>query len=233
MRIAVLSDIHSNLQALTQAFEVIDASNVDKIYCLGDIVGYGANPNECIDLIRQRARAVVRGNHDMAIADVELSKRLSKPGRAACEWTRKTLTEENYQYLSSLPFLLARQEFTLVHASPLTPERWIYVHSLDVAGKQFKAFSTPICFIGHTHVPAVCGEDLHTFEYKHGSRCIINVGSIGQPRDMNPKLSFGIMDFATGEYQNVRAEYDINAAAAAIRAAKLPGILAKRLFNGM
>jgi putative phosphoesterase len=233
MRIAVLSDIHSNIQALTRAFEIIDESNIDKVYCLGDIVGYGGNPNECIELIRKRARAVVRGNHDQAIIDADLARSLPRPGRAACEWTRKHLSQENLQYLTSLPLTLVRSSFTLAHASPLHPNEWTYVMSLEVAEEQFKAFTTQVCFIGHTHVPAVCCEDMKTFEYRKSLRCLINVGSVGQPRDLNTRLSFGILDFDKGEYENVRADYDIEGASKAIRAAGLPRILGKRLFNGM
>jgi diadenosine tetraphosphatase ApaH/serine/threonine PP2A family protein phosphatase len=232
MRIAILSDIHSNLQALTKALEEIDAASVDSLYCLGDVVGYGGNPNECLDLIRRLASHVVRGNHDHAAIDEEIAEGFSRSGRKAATWTRKTLTDENLEYISALPMKLDLPPCTLVHASPLQPERWTYVLSLDVAKKQFPAFSEELCFIGHTHVPAVCGEDMRTFEFHKGPRMLVNPGSVGQPRDGNPRLSFGLLDTGTWEYSNIRSDYDIDGAAKAIRDAGLPDVLARRLFEG-
>ncbi len=233
MRIAILSDIHSNLQALNRALEVIDRSSIDTIYCLGDTVGYGGNPNECLELIQRRAAAVIRGNHDQAAIDLTASKYFSRTGRIAAEWTRKNLTPENQTFLASLPFRLDKDVCTLVHASPLRPDDWEYVLSLEIAEMQFASFTAPICFIGHTHIPVVCGEDLQTFVFQKGQRFLVNVGSVGQPRDGNPELSFGILDTDTWEYQNVRTAYDIEGAAKAIRDASLPDVLARRLFEGI
>ena len=232
MRIAILSDIHSNLPALEAALSVVDASKVDAIYCLGDIVGYGASPNECLEIIRARATVVIRGNHDHAIVDPKLARFFSKSGRTASEWTRKKLAQENMDFIASLPFRHQTDICTLVHASPMEPEAWEYVLSLDVAEEQFTAFTTPVCFIGHTHIPIVCGEDLRTFSFRKGVRMLVNVGSVGQPRDGNPQLSFGILDTDKWEYRNIREGYDIEAAAKKIKEAGLPDVLARRLFEG-
>ena len=232
MRIAVISDIHSNLQALQAAFSIIDAAHTDAVYCLGDIVGYGASPNECLDLVRSRSSIVLRGNHDHAIIDPELTKTFSKPGRKASEWTRKHITPKNLEYLTSLPFRADTEICTLAHSSPLGPEEWRYVVSLDIAQDQFTAFSAPLCFIGHTHIPVVCGEDLRTFTFRRGIRMLINVGSVGQPRDGNPQLSFGMFNSETWEYTNVRSDYDIDGAAKAIKDAGLPTVLGNRLYEG-
>ncbi len=232
MRIAVISDIHSNIQALTQALSIIDERQVDKIYCLGDIVGYGGNPNECLDLIRERASLCILGNHDLASIDPANAEFFSRPGRIAIEWTHSVLTPDNANFLSSLPYTASIDICTLVHASPLDPEQWQYVLSLQVAKMQFPAFPTQLCFIGHTHVPAVCGEDLKTFVLKKEKRFLINVGSVGQPRDGNPQLSFGLLDTGTWKYENVRASYDIDKAAQAIRSMGLPSTLAARLYQG-
>lgn len=232
MRVAILSDIHSNLQALTKAFSIIDRSRIDKVYCLGDVVGYGGNPNECIALIRSRAKHCVLGNHDLASLDTSQANYFTKPGRIAAAWTQKTLTSENSDFLSSLPYSIQTEDFTLVHASPLEPQIWEYVLSLQIAKKQFQAFTTQLCFIGHTHVPSVCGENLRTFSFKKDMRFLINVGSIGQPRDGNPQLSFGIFDTETWAYQNIRSNYDIQAASKAILDRGLPSVLANRLFQG-
>lgn len=232
MRVAILSDIHSNLQALTAALAIIDRMQIDEIYCLGDIVGYGANPNECIDLIRSRAKGCVLGNHDLAALDPSHARYFTKPGRISARWTHKVLTKENLAYLSSLPYRIDCEHYTLVHSSPSKPEAWEYVLSLEMAARQFPAFSTPLCFIGHTHVPFICGEDLRTYSFKRGLRFLLNVGSVGQPRDGNPQLCFGILDLGDWTYKNVRADYDIHGASKAITDANLPSILASRLFLG-
>jgi diadenosine tetraphosphatase ApaH/serine/threonine PP2A family protein phosphatase len=232
MRVAIISDIHSNLQALTQALAAIDERGVDKIYCLGDIVGYGGNPNECVELVRRRSAICVLGNHELAALDSIQSEFFSRPGRIAIEWTRSVLTQENLAFLSSLPYRASAEVFTLAHASPLDPDQWQYVLSLQVAKLQFPAFSTQICFIGHTHVPAICGEDLKTFVLKNHKRFLINVGSVGQPRDGNPQLSFGLFDTDAWKYDNVRVNYDIDKAAMAIRSQGLPSTLAARLYQG-
>lgn len=233
MRIAILSDIHSNLQALTRAFSIIDQEMIDEIYCLGDIVGYGGNPNECVQIIRQRAIKCVLGNHDLAAVKPTESSYFTKPGRIAAEWTNIVLTAENREFLNSLPYLGQTNICTIVHASPHRPEAWEYVMSLDSASSQFNHFEKEVCFIGHTHVPFICGEDLKTFDFQKGKRFLINVGSVGQPRDHNPQLSFGIFDSEAWTYENVRLSYDVASAADAIRKNGLPRFLADRLFKGV
>ena len=233
MRIAVISDIHSNLPALESALNFARTLHIEAVYCLGDIVGYGAHPNECVEIIRREAAYVVRGNHDQATFDPGMLDSFSKTGRSSAEWTREHLSTENIEYLASLPMRLEVEQCTLAHASPSDPQRWEYVLSLDVAERQFDQFTTPLCFIGHTHYPMVCGEDLETFDFKRGQRFLINVGSVGQPRDHNPQLSFGVIDTATWEYRNYRLDYDAAKAAKAIRAAGLPRFFAKRLLQGV
>jgi len=233
MRIAIISDIHSNLEALTEALKVIDEKKVDLIYCLGDIVGYGASPNECVDLVRKNAAEVVMGNHDMAAIDPVQADYFTKPGKIAAEWTHKTLTKDNLDFLMRLSYKREDGTCTLAHASPKDPHDWQYVLSPEIAREQFPHFKTPLCFIGHTHVPVVAGEDLKTFDFKKNMRFIINVGSVGQPRDGNPKLSFGLFDTHEWSYENIRIEYDIKGAAEKIKAAGLPSVLAGRLFQGL
>jgi predicted phosphodiesterase len=233
MRVAILSDIHSNLQALTKALALIDRAKVDELYCLGDIVGYGGNPNECVDLVRTHATLCVLGNHDLAATDTSHAHYFTKPGRLAAEWTHRVLTPGNMEFLSSLPYKLQSEYFTLVHASPLEPQQWEYVLSLQIAQKQFAAFTSEICFLGHTHVPSICGENLRTFSFKKNMRFLINVGSVGQPRDGNPQLSFGIFDTESWSYKNIRADYDISGASQAIMEHRLPLSLASRLNQGL
>jgi predicted phosphodiesterase len=232
MRIALLSDIHSNLPALSKALELVEAKGADEIWCLGDIVGYGAHPNECVQLIAERSVRCVLGNHDQAVAFPEEPRFLPWEGKVAAEWTSTVLTEQSQRFLRSLPLIDSSDTSTIVHASPSTPSSWTYVSSLALAQEQFPRFATPLCFIGHTHVPSVCGDDLKTFSFKPGHRFLINVGSVGQPRDGNPHLSFGLLDTKAWSYQNIRADYDVNAAASAIIQKGLPRRLAERLFVG-
>lgn len=233
MRIAIISDIHSNLPALVKALSLIDEMKVTEIYCLGDIVGYGANPNECLRLVRSRVSKCVLGNHDLAALNTTEAKYFTRPGQITAEWTNSILTDENAKYLSTLPYRLELDPLTLVHANPEAPEHWEYVTSLKNAKPQFESFVTKLCFIGHSHIPFICGEDLSTFSFKKGVRFIINVGSIGQPRDGNPQLSFGLLDTTRWTYENIRADYDVQGAAQAILDNGLPRSLAQRLFNGV
>ena len=232
MRIAILSDIHANLPALTKALDLIKVKGADEIWCLGDIVGYGAEPNECVQLIAELSKRCVLGNHDQAVAFLDKPRFLPWVGKVAAEWTSSVLTEQNRGFLRGLPLIDTTEACTLVHASPSSPSSWIYISSLARAHEQFSHFNTLICFIGHTHVPSVCGDDLKTFSFKAGRRFLINVGSVGQPRDGNPHLSFGLLDTKVWSYQIIRAEYDIESAASAILRKGLPRSLADRLYAG-
>jgi predicted phosphodiesterase len=232
MRFAILSDIHSNFPALSRAISIIDTLRIDHIYCLGDIVGYGAQPNHCVSLIRERAAFSVMGNHDLSALNPKEARYFNIDGRVAIEWTHRILTEENAAYLASLPYMHKTKLFTLVHASPKNPQQWNYVISVESAGQQFPHFSTQYCFIGHSHIPNVCGEDLETFSFVKGKRFLINVGSVGQPRDGNPMLSFGVLDTDVWSFEIIRSEYDIAQTARAIMDAGLPSFLADRLFKG-
>ncbi|MBI4548196.1 MAG: metallophosphoesterase family protein [Ignavibacteriae bacterium] len=233
MRISILSDIHSNYEALVKALSLADQLRTDEIYCLGDIVGYGGSPNECVHLIQKRASKCVIGNHDLAAVDTSHARCFTKHGTVAAEWTHKILTKENLDYLSSLPYTSELELLTLVHANPAKPQDWGYISSLEDALPQFAHFKTPLCFIGHSHIPFVCGEDLKTLYFKKDLRFIINVGSVGQPRDGNPQLSFGILDTETRTYENIRSDYDVASAAQTIIDHGLPRFLADRLFLGV
>jgi diadenosine tetraphosphatase ApaH/serine/threonine PP2A family protein phosphatase len=235
MRVAIISDIHSNLEALQKAFEIIDEKNIDEIVCLGDLVGYGANPNECVDLTRKRASCVLLGNHDQAAFDLSQTEHFNRHARTAAYWTNQTLTQENLEYLKALPFQRVIGDLTFVHASPKDPDQWEYIFSAHEAKINFESFQTRICFVGHTHIPGIFPEDLKVQKsvVTRESRYIVNVGSIGQPRDGNWKLSFGVFDTSSWTYQLIRSEYDVQAASAKIVAADLPRFLADRLLVGI
>lgn len=233
MRLAIISDIHSNLEALTKALELIDRESVQEVVCLGDIVGYGANPNECVDLVRNRCSIVLRGNHDAAAVDPVNAESFTKNARIAAEWTRQQLTDDNKQFLERLPYTSTRDTILFVHASPYQPEAWFYVLSEEDLDVAFQSFTEQICFIGHSHFPGIFSEDGPAKAVNRGARFLVNVGSIGQPRDGNSKLSFGIFDTDIWNYRNVRSEYPIQLAAEKILKAGLPRALSDRLALGM
>lgn len=232
MRIAILSDIHSNLEALTRAVEVTDTLKVDEIVCLGDVVGYGANPNECLAIIRDKCKTVLLGNHDLAAVDLKVAEGFTPNARIAAEWTHKALTSENRAYLQRLPYTASRGDILLVHASPSEPEEWNYIISVFDAFEAFRAFSEKICFVGHSHIPGIFSETGRALMVKPEGRFLVNVGSVGQPRDGNPQLSFGVFETEGWTYENIREEYDIEKASTKIRDAGLPRGLADRLFVG-
>ena len=233
MRIAIISDIHSNLEALMKALEIIDRRSVDKIICLGDVVGYGANPNECIELIRQRCDIVIRGNHEEAVLDVTGAEHFTKNARSAILWTLHEITKENLEYLRSLSLVHRSDNALFVHASPCDPAEWNYIFEEDTAAGTFTCFPEPLCFIGHTHIPAIFSTNGNALGITKDDRFLVNVGSVGQPRDRNTQLSFGLLDADSWTYENIRAPYDIETAARKILNTDLPARLGQRLFMGV
>jgi predicted phosphodiesterase len=233
MRIAIISDIHSNLEALNSAFETIDGQSVDDIVCLGDIVGYGADPNECLSLIRSRCSIILQGNHDAAAVDLSVANQFTLNAQLSAIWTFGALLPENKDFLRNLPQMKPRGDILFSHASPFEPEEWHYVISEFDTREAFQAFTERICFIGHSHIPVIFSERGRIPAIAQPGRFIVNVGSIGQPRDGNPNLSFGIFDTDLWSYQNMRVGYDVDTAAEKIRKAGLPRALAERLYQGM
>jgi len=233
MRLAIISDIHSNLQALEKTLEVIRERKVDEIVCLGDIVGYGANPNECVRLVQDHCTTVLLGNHDLAALEPSVAEQFTANARIAALWTSEHLQPEHKDFLGTLPYVAARQDVFLVHSSPYEPEEWHYIFSTAEARSMFDHFSEQICFVGHSHVPGVYAERSGDGHITRNERFIVNVGSVGQPRDGNPRLSFGILDTDRWEYDNVRMSYDIDAASNEILKAGLPRLLGERLYVGM
>jgi diadenosine tetraphosphatase ApaH/serine/threonine PP2A family protein phosphatase len=232
-RFAVISDIHSNLEALTKTFEIIDRQHIEEIVCIGDIVGYGADPNGCIEMVRQRCNVVIKGNHDDAVGNIPLSDNFTEHARSAILWTRQQLSAENSEYLGTLPISHIKDDVLFVHASPCHPEVWKYIFQEDDAEKAFQCFSEPVCFIGHTHIPAIFSPAGRVYKLKSGERYIINIGSVGQPRDRNSQLSFGIFDMDAFKYENIRSQYDVETAVMKILRTDLPPMLGHRLLIGL
>jgi diadenosine tetraphosphatase ApaH/serine/threonine PP2A family protein phosphatase len=232
MRIALISDIHANIEALSQALDAIEKKKVDEIICLGDLVGYGASPNECVDLVRRSTSHILLGNHDQAAVDLRVADGFNQYARIAAVWTSRQLSDDHKQFIRDLPYTLVFEDLLFVHSSPFEPKEWHYILSPADAHMSFSYFTDPICFIGHTHVPGIFCEDIWTRTVERGKRFIVNVGSIGQPRDNDPRLSFGIFDSSEWKYENVRLAYDVQKASEKIKLAGLPKPLADRLGQG-
>ncbi len=250
-RTAIISDIHANLHALYAVVEDLKAQQCTDIVCLGDIVGYNAYPRECLDYVRSLNCPVVKGNHDAEV--VEDSPIAMNPmARQANEWTRAQLSTEDIQWLARLQFQrIVRSSFTIVHASLEQPKAWNYIINENDARSSFTRQFNPVCFHGHTHVPKVFEWDgMHSVDYKEalssplyydgeveiplrqGCKYFINVGSVGQPRDGDPRACYAIYDTERCSVTFRRVEYDVNAASLAVLTAGLPQYLADRLLTG-
>ncbi len=237
MRIAILADIHANLQALEAV--IADAGSVDEWWCLGDIVGYGADPVACIELMSTLPHLAVPGNHDLGAVGEAALDRFNGNARTCLQWTAKQLGSEHKRYVLALAPKIVRDPFTLVHASPRDTV-WEYIVSGDVARANMPHFSTPLCLVGHTHRTAAFSED-GTVDFARASaalmgqpvpRFICNPGATGQPRDGNPRAAYMKVDTVKGELAWHRVAYDWHEAARRITAAGLPEIEASRLRTG-
>jgi diadenosine tetraphosphatase ApaH/serine/threonine PP2A family protein phosphatase len=241
LRFAIYSDIHSNQESLEAVLADIEYQKVDKHLCLGDIVGYGANPNECIEMVKKDSHIFIAGNHDHAAVGLLGTGKFNAFAQIAMEYTKKVLDKNNYGYIQSAPLLEKMENATLVHASPKNPSEWSYLTTIDSITECFNYFETPFCFVGHTHVPYLILRDSDhpadllnqsEFQLKKGQKCIVNTGSVGQPRDRNPKASYVIYDSDEGSVQIKRVSYDILTAQDKMKKAKLPEFLINRIAQG-
>ncbi len=240
MTYAFLSDIHSNLEALQTVLADIPAEAT--VLCLGDIVGYGPNPNECVALLRERNVLTVLGNHDVAAIDDFGITYFTDLAREAMRWTQQVIDKQHTQWLNRLAYELRLPDFLLVHGAPV--RYFEYCKNVEIARKAFAATDAPLIFLGHTHVAeyyALAGDQ--TVQHQHmqfggkltlepDQRYIINVGSVGQPRDLNPQASYVVYDTQTREVTWRRVTYPVDAVMAKIAAAQLPPVLAQRLQEG-
>ena len=244
MRYAIVADIHANLAALMAVLVDIERrGEVDEVWCLGDIVGYGPDPHECLELLRQTNHICVVGNHDLAAVGKIDTSEFNPDAVAACQWTARQLTPRDVIYLKNLPLVIEKDDFTLVHGSPREPV-WEYVLSISGARENFAYFKSKFCLLGHTHVPMVFGCD------KTGScsfsqfaadkvlvlgedRLIINPGAVGQPRDGDPRASYAICDSESRTVGLYRVPYDVASTQAKMVEQKLPMRLVARLSHGV
>ena len=240
MRVLVVSDVHANIRALDAVLDA--AGQVDALWHLGDVVGYGPDPDAVVERLRSRNAVGVRGNHDAAaVGDLGIEK-FNDDARAAMEWTRDAINPETRGWLAGLPERAVVGEFTLAHGSPRDPT-WEYITSAGIARANLTAFPTPFCLFGHTHVPAVFREDEGRVEgiapaagssvRLAGGRALANPGSTGQPRDGIRTASYLVLDTERRVGRWRRAAYDIAATQAAMQAAGLPARLIRRLDHGL
>jgi diadenosine tetraphosphatase ApaH/serine/threonine PP2A family protein phosphatase len=239
VRYAVLSDIHGNLTALRAVLG--DIGPVDAVWCLGDVVGYGPDPNECVDLIRQCAAICLAGNHDWAAAAKVDLDAFNPDAAKAITWTRQQLTGDSLTFLAGLPSVPRQGQVTLAHGSPRDPI-WEYILTARAAQENFASFDTPWCLVGHTHSPAVFrqGEGVvRQIAWAHGGslpidagRFIINPGSVGQPRDGDPRSSYLFLDTAARTVQLKRVAYAVLETQTRMQKARLPARLITRLEFG-
>jgi len=241
VRYLVLSDIHANLAALEAVLE--DAPDFDEVWCLGDLVGYGPKPNECIERVRGLPHTSLAGNHDWAaLGKLDLSS-FNTIARTANEWTQRQLTSSSRGYLNGLSPSLQQGDFAMAHASPREPI-WEYIMDTHTARENFEHFQTPYCLVGHTHVPVLfeLDEDRGRCEallpplpepVNLGSRrAIINPGSVGQPRDGDPRASYALLDTDEMTWSFHRVAYPIEVTQERMEAAGLPRRLIDRLEMG-
>ena len=240
MKYGILGDIHANLEALEAVLEEMEAQGVKKHVSVGDLVGYGANPVECIDIVRGRLKAVVTaGNHDFAAVDKLNIDFFNAYARESALWTRKTLPDEHKAYIRSLKLVEYCDNFTVVHSTLYSPELFEYIQTSYDAHLSFEQQTTPLSFMGHSHVP------VNFFKRKNVSfnmdtevkiddntKIMVNVGSIGQPRDENPDAVCVVYDSDESMIRVSRVRYDVEKAARKIVSSGLPEILAERLKYG-
>ena len=244
MRYAIVADIHANLAAFTAVVEDIERQGgAEKLWCLGDIVGYGPDPHECIELLRQTEHVCVAGNHDWAALGKVSTDAFNPDAAAAAHWTAGQLTPADKVYLDNLPLVIDEDEFTLVHGSPREPV-WEYVISTSIARENFSHFKSRFCLVGHSHSPLVfvrdekgnCSASGFSPRVKLAlgdNRLIINPGSVGQSRDSDPRASYAIYDSRMMLVRLYRIPYDIKATQDRMVELGLPFRLVGRLSYGM
>ena len=239
MRYAIFGDIHANLEALDTVLEDCQAQRCTHYACLGDVVGYNANPRECLEKIRAMNCPTVKGNHDDEATQDRTLNELNPLAERALLWTRQQLSEDQKQWLRDLKLVRQVRDFTIVHATLDSPGSWAYVSNRFDAMASFSYQFTQLCFYGHTHSPRIyekedtvrCLRETET-RIRRGVKYFVNVGSVGQPRDGDWRASYAVFDADNQVISIRRLEYDLRSAQHKIREAGLPSVLAERLALG-
>jgi diadenosine tetraphosphatase ApaH/serine/threonine PP2A family protein phosphatase len=242
MRVLIISDIHANLAAFEAVLQDA-AGQWDTIWCLGDLVGYGPDPNECVELLRQYDHISLSGNHDWAVLDKLDVNAFNQDARAVIHWTRATISAETYDYLADLPTTMVCERFTLAHASPRQPV-WEYILDAETARANFDHFTTRCCLVGHTHIPIMFAEDngsnkaiphapAYTQTIQLGeTRFLFNPGSVGQPRDSDPRAAYALLNTDEMTWRFQRVDYPVDHTQERMRQRGIPARLIKRLEYG-
>ena len=241
MKLALISDIHGNLEALTAVFEDIEKRSADKIHCLGDVVGYGSDPVACLKLVTQNCEIKLMGNHEYVVLGLESMESYTYIAQTAAEWTRKQLSDYDFSLTCDFEMERTDDDLHLVHASPFEPAHWHYILSPEEAALAFEHLKGNICFHGHSHIPLVFSEVPdssprqkigHSFLPSRENRYLINIGSVGQPRDNDPRACYITFDTTEHAVTYHRVEYDIKTAQKKMAQAQLPEMLISRLAAG-
>ena len=242
MRFCIIADVHGNLEALLAVSEKIKSygKNIDKIMCLGDIVGYGADPSECIRITSEISDVILAGNHDFAVCELTSIEDFNTYAKKAVLWSRQQLDKKEIDFLKGLPFTHSERDMDFAHSSLHRPESWRYLSGTPDTYIDFQIMEKNLLFVGHTHVPVIFENsgvqvkriNLPELTLDPEKKYIINPGSVGQPRDRDPKASFAIFDSGIKSVETIRVEYDIEKAQEKILNAGLPEVLATRLSYG-
>jgi len=242
MHYGIFSDIHSNLEALEAVIQAFKKEDIDFFICGGDIVGYAANPSECLERLRGLTDIAVAGNHDFGCVGLFDIESFNPVAKEAMLWTRSRLSDSQKAYLASLKLVYEDQNLILVHGSLFEPEKFQYLVSEDLAKKSFGFSAKQLCFIGHSHIAGAFIQDKsgniystksNFIDIQQGKKYIVNVGSVGQPRDLNPGACFCVYDTVKQYISIKRVDYDIKKAQRKIIEAGLPEFLAVRLSQGI
>lgn len=242
MKIGLISDIHANYQALKAVLEALAEENCIKIICCGDIIGYGPEPRACLETVREGEIPCVRGNHDEMMLAISQAADLRKDVRESLQWTHAQLSAEEREWLGKLPMSVDYPGFTVVHSSNVLYPPWLYAIDVKSVMANFLFQTRMLTFNGHSHVPMLASHQRgdrprlnRLSDTVLSSRCryLLNVGSVGQPRDRDPRASYVVYDTAASEVKLRRIEYDIGVTQSAIRAAGLPEKLSLRLEQGL
>lgn len=242
MKIALISDIHGNLEALTSVLEKIDQLQVDHIFSLGDVIGYGCDPIACMNLVDKRASVKLMGNHEYAVLGQLTTNSYTPAAKISTEWTKKQLTDREFTMIAEYHMIHEFEKVTMVHSSPDKPDRWQYILDATQAKHAFEHFSGNICFYGHSHMPTIFREmpdDIprqqvgHNFDPSDDTRYLVNVGSVGQPRDHDARACFVTYNSSNNEIRFHRVKYDTAKTQEKMNHAGLPDVLVQRIAVGL
>ncbi len=241
MKLALISDIHGNLEALVSVLNHIEKQKVDKIHCLGDVIGYGSDPSSCLELVNKSCDVRIMGNHEYAALGLEDIDDYNPAAQKSAIWTKAQLSDREKAIIAEFEMSHALDDILLVHASPFEPKEWHYVLNAEAALEALEYLDEKICFLGHSHVPQIYAErenDLpraqvgHDFLPDDESRYIVNVGSVGQPRDNDPRACYVTWDSEEYEVLYHRVDYDVETTQDKMSQANLPRMLIARLSMG-